>query len=1744
MAAEAWRKKRTPIKAKLTRFRNQFAAYDTTLGIGTWPIQLLKIEPLYEQFDKIQTEIEMAIEANDELQESRERNEFETAYFDIVSRVREFIERTQQRNASTSNVRMESPLAGELPAQASSVAELATLLSANAFAPNLPTIKIPTFDGSYKDWVKFRDSYKTMVHDKVGLSNIQKFHYLNDALSGDAARVIQSLGVSDANYDLAWKSLLDRFEDERSLIHFHLSSLFNLPVLTKGTFVALRQLIDDTSNNLMALKSLGEDTDAWDTVIIHMLTTKLDFVTKREWEKRMLSMNGRPTFREMLTFLENHCKYLQRVATDKTETNQGNDQRKLGTKSSNSKPSERRTSHATTKILCPLCQESHAIYHCKKLLELPAESRIDEVRKLRLCFNCLSPGHQNRQCKSGPCNKCPKKHNSLLHLDYERTPQKQDNEQSQTPNVQGESATNQSNKTALVSNLTLSPENEDIMLGTAIVWVEDNVGKRHECRVLLDSCSQVHLMTQRLSKLLKLPVANSNTLVSGVFKSIQEPQHYTSVNVISRSTNYSKRINCLITPEITEDMPNLPVHRSDFEIPNGLVLADPAFDKTRPVDLLLGAGIFWKLMCVGQIHLRSDQPILQKTQLGWIVAGPMQIPSRNRQAVCNLITNQQLHNELQRFWEIENHRVKRSYPDLDVQDDIEKHFISTTKRDEDGRFVVTIPLNDKVKDLGESLSIAHKRFSYLERKLVRNPELREKYIDFLDDYEIQGHMEVIPENEIYDGEIIHYLPHHAVFKDGSTTTKVRVVFDGSAKTSTGISFNEIQKVGPVVQNDLLSITLRFRQHPIVLSADIAQMYRQIRVDKKQQELQRILWRKNPSLPICHYRLKTVTYGTASAPYLATRVLRQIGEENKNEYPLASEIIIRDFYVDDLLTGASSIEEARHLRENITNLLSRAGFELRKWASNEPNVFCESPYSSTERVIQADKDPKTLGLIWNPDRDELKYSVKDNTTQRVTKRTILSTIAKIFDPLGLVGPVIIRAKIILQRLWELQLDWDETLPQDVHTLWMDFNNQLKALNEVSVPRFVSCKNQIQVQLHGFCDASEAAYGACIYIRSTGESDQSTVNLLCAKSKVAPLKKISLPRLELQAALLLAQLADTVNASMELKIDERYFWSDSTITLDWIKSSPNRWPTFVANRTSEIQTLTNDNWNHVRSEDNPADLISRGINPEDLSNNKLWWSGPAWLVQPTQAWLVTVNSSEKQKCEHSLIVTKNEDFKLLERYSSLSKLINVTAYCLRFILSVKTRRELRLVGYLTVAEKEKSLTCLLRLAQTQEFPCEVKDLVNSKQVSGKSKLVSLNPFIDRCGLLRVGGRLVNAPIPFEHRHPVILAPKNPLSRLIIIHEHVRLMHAGCQAVVASLRTRYWILSCKTTVTNIIKKCIRCFRVQPVTPEYIMGNLPPSRVTPQRPFLTCGVDYAGPYYIIDKLRGRNVTKAYICIFVCFVTKAVHIELARDLSTNAFLNCLYRFVSRRGKCQKIYSDNGTNFVGARNELRELGQLLTQRDFQATVTEFLANEKIAWHMIPANSPHFGGLWEAAVKSAKRHLRRVIGDMRLLYEELYTVLTQVEACLNSRPLTPISNDPNDLTPLTPGHFLIGDSLMAVPQHDLRDTPQNRLTRYGHLQFMFQHFWQRWQNEYLGQLQKRNKWVQSKDPQLVPGAMVIVRDDNLPPLKWRLGRIEKIHPGKDNVNRVVSVKVSDSTITRSVAKICPLPIDEELIENPH
>jgi hypothetical protein len=761
--------------------------------------------------------------------------------------------------------------------------------------------------------------------------------------------------------------------------------------------------------------------------------------------------------------------------------------------------------------------------------------------------------------------------------------------------------------------------------------------------------------------------------------------------------------------------------------------------------------------------------------------------------------------------------------------------------------------------------------------------------------------------------VTYYIPHHGVLKEDSLTTKLRVVFDASAPTTSGYSFNDLQRVGPTLQNDIFLILLRFRKYTYGLSSDVQMMYRMIWVDPSQHLLQRILWRADPSKPIQIYELKTVTYGTTSAPYLAIRCMLEIANQIENEQPNIAEIIRNCFYVDDYLRGADDIESAQQICKTLTNALKTRGLILRKWVSNDPTTLKEldpNLLTSSMTNLGSDANTKTLGILWSQQEDVIKCKVsKAPSTTRWTKRSILSCIAQIYDPFGLLSPCIIQAKIMLQKIWLENLTWDESLPSNIFTEWRKFHSELKYLQELSTPRHVLINNPTRLELHGFSDACLTSYGACIYIRSV-KDEQVVVRLLCAKSKVSPLKKMTIPRLELQAALMLAKLVTNVRTALTIKIDTTILWCDSTIALCWIKSEPRILKTFVSNRVSQIQDLTeNDLWRYISTKQNPADLVSRGISPRQLENLSVWWNGPSFLSElhyefPPQPQIQEdpVDFKKEVRTVTLMSTSQIENRIPIERFSSLIKLKRVTAYCLRFVNNMRRSKEQRQNGPLTLNEITTATNELIKIAQRGSFSEEMNQLEQNKPLRTKSKLLSLN--------------------------------------------------------------------------------------------------------------------AGAFIIKDrKGRGSKTSKCYLCLFICFVTKAVHLELVSDMTTEAFILALRRFASRRGIPQEINSDNGTNFQGAKSELEELGKFLRKNEDE--LVQAYAQEQCNWKFIPAYSPHMGGLWEAGVKATKYDFKRVMSSTILKFEQLYSLIVQIEGILNARPLSPLSQNPNDLTPLTPSHFLIG-----------------------------------------------------------------------------------------------------------------------------
>jgi len=719
-----------------------------------------------------------------------------------------------------------------------------------------------------------------------------------------------------------------------------------------------------------------------------------------------------------------------------------------------------------------------------------------------------------------------------------------------------------------------------------------------------------------------------------------------------------------------------------------------------------------------------------------------------------------------------------------------------------------------------------------------------------------------------------------------------------------------------------------------------------------------------------------------------------------------------------------------------------------------------------------------------------------------------------------------------------IEWDQPMPPTLRTRWQRYADTLHELESLSLPRWTGVSPAGGLELHGFSDASERTYAAAIYLRGTGPLGQVVTSLLIAKTKVAPVKPMSIPRMELCGALLVTRLLRQMATGLSIPNHDLYAWTDAKVVLAWLRAHPSRWKPFVANRVAAIQeTVPASRWHYVATNENPADAATRGFTPDELKRSSIWWEGPPWLASRCEAWPDDQPQEDSPGEERvgSLATAVRDPVAndLLVRFSSLSRLIRISAYCLRFLPGRKPDSP----GFLTTAELHDCRLRWLRIVQQQDYEAELAALGRGNLIPRRSPLASLRPFLDADGLIRVGGRLRYSSLAYGEKHPIVLAKDSYLSLLLVREAHLLTLHGGPQLTRSVLVRQYWIVHANSLIRAVVHRCVRCARFKGRTATQQMGQLPIDRVRAARPFRTTGVDFAGPIALrASKGRGHKSYKGYISLFICMASRAVHLEAVSDLSAAAFLAAFRRFTARRGHCARLVSDNATNFQGAHRELR--GMLGAAADTFKTCRAQLEADGTEWSFIPPAAPHFGGLWEAGVKSVKHHLRRVLGDQTLTYEELTTLLCQIEACLNSWPLCPLAADGNDLAALTPGHFLIGEAPINVPEPStLCEAPKTLRLRWQLLSNLRDHFWYRWSREYLHHVQQLSKWRRRAD-NLQPGALVLIKDELRPPSKWALGRIRETLPGSDGLVRVVNVDTASTTLTRPITKICPLPVSGE------
>lgn len=1729
--------KRSSAKGQITKFKHYLGSISkltelNTIQITELRLKLAKFEALSVRTDDLQNEIEVLNSDNLEA----ELDERESIECDIMV------------NIATAKTLVDKFSKNECEHRRGSVHDNSCCSDNQAAGVKLPQIQIAKFDGSYFRWLEFRDTFESLIHRNEHITSIQKFHYLMSYLEGDAARIITNLEVSTANYSEAWKLLCNRYNNKRVLVNHHYNSLVNFKQITRESERSLRFLVDHVKKNLRALASLGQPTDQWDGLLIFILSEKLDSNTMVKWEEYTKHIDeDNPTLEQFYKFMTDRAEVLEslnrnkqdnslpkcHIAGARSSSTTVSSQKRFGqnthTKSfaaSNTKlnKSKNTNTNSSNAYLCVICNDNHRIFDCPTFKAKGIDERMLDVNKYKLCVNCLRQGHHAEGCRLGPCRECNKRHHSLLHRP------------TACPDANSLVAIDERNYNNGETIASFSNRNScQTLLSTAMIEVSNPLTQQKEkVRALLDCGSQSSFISKALKDRLSVKSISIDSLkVVGIGNTVSSHiAESCNVQIKSLDHKYIAKCYCLVLKELTGFIPKYPVNINSLNLPKNIVLADPTFGQPAPIDVLIGVDLFWDILGDEQRSLGPRNPKLINTQLGWIISGPINPYVANKNIYCNkaIVSNQNdFEKSLCKFWELEEVPIKRIMSEDEKF--CENHFIAHTRREITGRFCVNLPLKDTPDCLGDTYNLAKKRLHYLEKRFRKNPLLKSEYAEFINEYAELGHLSSAKEIQGPS----YYLCHHAVLKQESESTKLRVVFDGSAASTSGYALNDILMVGPTLQESLFAILIRARQYKFLLTGDIEKMYRQVLVAEKDRCLQRILWRENESQPIRAYDLNTLTYGTASASYLSTRCLWQLGEEQDDD--TIKCIIQKDFYVDDLITGADNAQDLRYIQKSVSEALKKGCFNLRKYKSNNPLIFENLNLNQDNLTIS--ESSSTLGLGWTPSSDTLFFPIKSFTVDKqatITKRFVMSNSFKIFDPLGILSPVIIQPKILLQKMWQQKLDWDEPVPREMRDDWLKFTENLEYLHKFQIPRLVLCDKPELIELHSFSDASQCAYGACIYLKSTNGNGDSTIKLLCAKSKVSPVKPTTIPRLELCAALLAAKLCKSVVDSLRCRPGRLVHWCDSSVVLSWINSDPTKLKMFAANRVCEIVELTKaSSWRYVPTAMNPADLISRGVDAKNLLSMELWWSGPSFLRQNESKWPLlkecVVNDLPELKTFTSIVNNNNLiDF---NNFTSFNKLRNLIARCRRFIFNMKHPNNKR-VGTLTADELRESFHSLCVIAQRESFPIEYDLLIRGKQLPARSKVLSLSPFLDNDNLIRVGGRINASACNFEKRHPILLHASHKLTKLYFDKEHLVNLHAGPQLLLATVRETVWPINGKHLARRTANNCVRCRRLSGRTLCPKMGDLPSQRVNPDYPFLSVGLDFAGPFFILNrKGRGSRLIKCYMCIFVCLRYKCIHLEAVSDLTKDAFVMTLRRFIARRGKPSEIFSDNGRNFVAA---AKEIGDFLKQNT--EPISDFASQQGIKFNFIPTYAPHFGGIWEAGVKSAKYHIKRVIGNSNLTFEEIITLFAQVEAILNSRPLCPLSSSPNDLLSLSPGHFIIGRPLTALPLPALAEKDGNQYNRYKRLETIRQHFWQRWQKEYLSELQQRTKWRKG-NAQLNVGDMVLLAEDNTPPLSWRLGRVLRLFPGPDGVARVAEIKTPRGCVRRPFTRLCPLPTAEEL-----
>ncbi|XP_047473555.1 uncharacterized protein LOC125028204 [Penaeus chinensis] len=1356
-------------------------------------------------------------------------------------------------------------------------------------------------------------------------------------------------------------------------------------------------------------------------------------------------------------------------------------------------------------------------------------------------------------------------------------------------------------KDSAVSNrIKILRKSEDMMHSMIVpVWIhhESNISKKVLVYALLDEQSDACFIKEstmnRLNILgtkvhLKLTTVTGeetieSTKTKGLIVCGKNERIEVALPVTYSRKNIPARHDQIPRPESVEGWPHLQ------RIANELM----PYDRSVEVGLLIGLNCIRAIKPRELIPGKDDEPYARRTLLGWSIIGRVNGDCQDASDSDSVLTSKVIVNkviingdtkcsflysptkvkeiidfaQLKKLFELDFSERETGNVPFSYQDKI---FLRKMKDGihqlKDGHYELPLPLiDDKVK-LPNSKEIALCRLRSLKRKLKQNNDFLQDYVAFMKDLIKKGYAEEAPCQGLnFNDGRVWYIPHHGVYHP-KKPDKIRVVFDCSAMyKSESLNKNLLQ--GPDLTNNLIGVLCRFRKEHVAIACDIEAMFHQVKVKPDHRDLLRFLWWENgdPDSTIKEYRMTVHLFGATSSPSVASFALKAAADDYAGQCGTeAASFVKNEFYVDDGLTSLPTTVEAISLIRNSKALCSKGGFKLHKFLSNKKEVL--EAISLEEKAIslknldlssEALPIERTLGVEWCIESDTFQFRISIND-KPITRRGILSTVSSVFDPMGMVSPFILIGKRILQTLCQDGVDWDDDISDDLKQQWRRWRDDLIQLKELKIPRCYKpdeFRKVKSIELHHFSDASQNGYGQCSYLRQVSEQGQVHCALVMSKSRVTPLKPITVPRLELTAAVVAVRMSSMLKRELGYQELKEFFWTDSKVVLGYISNEAKRFHVFVANRVQHIKEHSSvEQWKFIESAQNPADAASRGLYVKQLIEHSLWWNGPNFLWEPdynANPSFVNVNVQENDPEVKNISSYKTQTkestsiLPRLEYFSDWHRAKKAVALCLRLQCKFKNPGRATVNKELTENKESKytspSVTELveaeneiIRLVQNEAFQKVKQDLQcgnndnedaskRSKTLKKASYIYSLDPFRDKNNILRVGGRMRHAEFAAINKHPVILPKDSHITEMIVCHYHRKVHHQGRGITLNELRASgYWIIGGSSVVGRHISRCVTCKRLRGTFQEQKMSDLPPERLEPAPPFTYCGVDYFGPFFVKE---GRKEVKRYGVLFTCMASRAIHLETANTLETDSFLNAYRRFIGRRGPVRQLRSDQGTNFVGAKNELQQCLQEMDQEKLKGE----LLKENCDWITFEMNIPHashMGGVWERQIRTVRNILTALLyhHGRQLDDESLRTFMVEAETIVNSRPLT-VDNisSPYSLEPLTPNHLLtMKTKVVLPPPGTFQSSDQYSRKRWRRVQYLANEFWNRWRKEYAQSLQCRNKWP-SVMKNVKVNDIVIVKEQNLPRNSWKLGCVSDVMPSKDGLVRKARITMADSSL---------------------